>query len=57
MPDLQRRRRPGVAALVCGRRTKWLVVALWLIVLVVAAPLAQKLTGAQACVPWWRRCC
>lgn len=47
MPDLQRRRRPGVAALVCGRRTKWLVVALWLIVFVVAAPLAQKLTDAQ----------
>ncbi|MEU8628093.1 MMPL family transporter [Streptomyces sp. NPDC048669] len=47
MADLQRRRRPGAAALVCGRRTKWLVVALWLIVLVVAAPLAQKLTGAQ----------
>lgn len=47
MPDVQRRRRPGVAALICGRRTKWLVVALWLIVFVVAAPLAQKLTDAQ----------
>ncbi|MFF3171317.1 MMPL family transporter [Streptomyces sp. NPDC057900] len=47
MPDPQRGRRAGVASLVCGRRTKWLVVALWLIVFVVAAPLAQKLTDAQ----------
>ncbi|MFE9816004.1 MMPL family transporter [Streptomyces sp. NBC_00236] len=47
MPDVQERRAPGPAALICGRRTKWLVVALWLIVLVVAAPLAQKLTDAQ----------
>ncbi|MEU1472239.1 MMPL family transporter [Streptomyces sp. NPDC005761] len=47
MPDVQQRRPPGVAALVCGRRTKWLIVALWLIVFVVAAPLAQKLTDAQ----------
>ncbi|MCX3058218.1 MMPL family transporter [Streptomyces beihaiensis] len=30
-----------------GRRTKWLVVLFWLVVVVVAAPLAQKLTGAQ----------
>lgn len=47
MPDVQRRQRQGVAWLVCGRRTKWLVVAFWLIVLVVAAPLAGKLTDAQ----------
>ncbi|MFD9502608.1 MMPL family transporter [Streptomyces sp. NPDC060035] len=47
MPDVQQRRRQGVARLVCGRRTKWLVVAFWLIVLVVAAPLAGKLTDAQ----------
>ncbi|WP_406089373.1 MMPL family transporter [Streptomyces sp. NBC_01013] len=47
MPDVQQRRGPGVAALICGRRTKWLVVALWLIVFVIAAPLAQKLTDAQ----------
>ncbi|MCX2926022.1 MMPL family transporter [Streptomyces sp. NEAU-W12] len=33
--------------LVCGRRAKWLVLALWLGVLFVAAPLAQKLTDAQ----------
>jgi RND superfamily putative drug exporter len=37
----------GVAHLVCGRRSKWLVVALWLVVLIVAAPLAMKLTDAQ----------
>ncbi|MFB8028337.1 MULTISPECIES: MMPL family transporter [unclassified Streptomyces] len=36
-----------VARLVCGRRAKWLVVVLWLVVLVVAAPLAGRLTGAQ----------
>ncbi|MEU6680620.1 MMPL family transporter [Streptomyces sp. NPDC046853] len=36
-----------MAWLVCGRRTKWLVVLFWLVVIVVAAPLAQKLTDAQ----------
>ncbi|MFI8305907.1 MMPL family transporter [Streptomyces sp. NPDC085927] len=33
--------------MVCGRRAKWLVLALWLVVLFLAAPLAQKLTDAQ----------
>ncbi|MFF0301004.1 MMPL family transporter [Streptomyces sp. NPDC004562] len=37
----------GVAHLVCGRRAKWVVLALWLVVLFVTAPLAQKLTDAQ----------
>ncbi|MFC7844817.1 MMPL family transporter [Streptomyces sp. NPDC001046] len=37
----------GVAHLVCGRRAKWLVVVLWLVVLFVAAPFAMKLTDAQ----------
>ncbi len=32
---------------VCGRRSKWLIVALWLVVLVVAAPLGMKLNDAQ----------
>lgn len=32
---------------VCGRRTKWVVVALWLVILVVAAPLGMKLNDAQ----------
>ena len=36
-----------VAHLVAGRRSKWAVLALWVIVLVVAAPLAGKLTDAQ----------
>jgi putative drug exporter of the RND superfamily len=36
-----------VAAFPCGRRTKWLVVAFWIAVLVVAGPLAGKLTGVQ----------
>ena len=35
------------AALVCGRRTKWLVLAFWLIVLGVLGPLAGKLSGAE----------
>ncbi|OIJ65615.1 MMPL family transporter [Streptomyces mangrovisoli] len=32
---------------VCGRRTKWVVVAVWLVVLVLAAPLGSKLSDAQ----------
>ncbi|WP_394435567.1 MMPL family transporter [Streptomyces sp. SGAir0957] len=39
--------RRGVAWLVCGRRSKWLVLLLWLVILVGVAPLAQKLTDAQ----------
>ncbi|MFJ4245176.1 MMPL family transporter [Streptomyces iakyrus] len=39
--------KPGVAHLVCGRRAKWLVLALWVVVLLVTAPLAMKLTDAQ----------
>jgi len=37
----------GVAWLVCGRRTKWAVLLLWVALLAVAVPLAGKLTGAQ----------
>ncbi|GGV61545.1 putative membrane protein ActII-3 [Streptomyces griseoloalbus] len=37
----------GVAHLVCGRRAKWLVLVLWLVMLFLTAPLAQKLTDAQ----------
>ncbi|MGW2230690.1 MMPL family transporter [Streptomyces formicae] len=47
MADGQREARRGIAWLVCGRRAKWLVVLFWLLVIVVAAPLAQKLTDAQ----------
>jgi len=36
-----------LAALVCGRRTKWLVLVFWLIVLGVLGPLAGKLSGAE----------
>ena len=36
-----------LAQIPCGRRSKWLVVAFWLLVVVVAGPLAGKLTGAQ----------
>ncbi|MGI5453115.1 MMPL family transporter [Streptomyces sp. CA-249302] len=32
---------------VCGRRSKWLIVALWLVILVVAAPFGAKLNDAQ----------
>ncbi|MEV4682428.1 MMPL family transporter [Streptomyces kurssanovii] len=37
----------GIAHLVCGRRSKWIVLVLWLAVMVLAFPLAQKLTDAQ----------
>src|SRR5690242_21385557 len=30
-----------------GRRTKWLVLVFWLVVVVVAGPLSGKLTGAE----------
>ena len=36
-----------IAALVCGRRTKWIVLVFWLVVLVALAPLSGKLTGAE----------
>ncbi|MFH8367132.1 MMPL family transporter [Streptomyces sp. NPDC018031] len=44
-PDHGRGR--GVARLVCGRRTKWLTLLLWLVVIVALAPLATRLTDAQ----------
>lgn len=37
----------GIAHLVCGRRAKWLVLALWLVVLFLTVPFAQKLSDAQ----------
>ncbi|KUO18605.1 MMPL family transporter [Streptomyces dysideae] len=37
----------GIGHLVCGRRAKWLVLALWLVVLFLMAPFASKLTDAQ----------
>ena len=36
-----------LGAFVCGRRTKWIVLAFWVLVLAVAGPLSAKLTGAQ----------
>ncbi|MFE2431446.1 MMPL family transporter [Streptomyces sp. NPDC059373] len=36
-----------MALLVCGRRSKWVVLALWIILLVVVSPLAQKLNDAE----------
>jgi putative drug exporter of the RND superfamily len=36
-----------IAGLACGRRTKYVVVAFWLIIVAVAGPLAGKLTGAE----------
>ncbi|MEE1836878.1 MMPL family transporter [Streptomyces sp. SP17KL33] len=37
----------GIGHLVCGRRAKWVVLGLWLVVLFVVAPFATKLTDAQ----------
>jgi RND superfamily putative drug exporter len=37
----------GIARLVCGRWSKWIVLALWVAVLAVAAPMAGKLTGVE----------
>ncbi|SER18344.1 putative drug exporter of the RND superfamily [Streptomyces sp. yr375] len=39
--------RRGVAHLVCGRRAKWLVLGLWVVVLFLTAPFASKLADAQ----------
>ncbi|MDX6346011.1 MAG: putative drug exporter of the superfamily [Streptomyces sp.] len=36
-----------MALLVCGRRSKWVVLALWIVLLVVVSPLAQKLNDAE----------
>ncbi|MGH3243321.1 MAG: MMPL family transporter, partial [Spirillospora sp.] len=36
------------ASLPCGRRAKWVVLAVWIVILAVAMPLAGKLTGAQS---------
>lgn len=47
MTDAQTRRNRGAGRLVCGLRTKGLVVVVWLLVVAVAFPLASKLTDAQ----------
>src|SRR4051794_32947090 len=47
MTDARGKRPRGVGRLVCGRRSKWLVVGLWLVLLVVMAPFAQRLADAQ----------
>jgi RND superfamily putative drug exporter len=36
-----------LTALPCGRRSKWVVLALWIVLLVALAPLAGKLTGVE----------
>ncbi|MEW2398369.1 MMPL family transporter [Streptomyces sp. NPDC046862] len=49
LEDRQPKDRPrkGIAHLACGRRAKWLVLALWLVVLFLTVPFAQKLSSAQ----------
>src|SRR3954451_22852795 len=36
-----------MAGLVCGRWSKWVVLGLWVVVLLIAAPMAGKLTGVE----------
>ena len=36
-----------IAALPCGRWSKWVVLGLWIVIFAVAGPLSAKLTGAQ----------
>ncbi|HVQ95938.1 MAG TPA: MMPL family transporter [Mycobacteriales bacterium] len=36
-----------LATLVCGRRTKWVVLVFWLVIIGVSGPLAGKLMGAE----------
>jgi len=36
-----------LAALPCGKRSKWVVLALWILLLVAMSPLAGKLTGVE----------
>src|SRR3954447_9567996 len=36
-----------IAGKLTGRRTKWIALALWIVVMVVAVPLSSKLTDAQ----------
>ncbi len=45
--DHGRHVRQGLIRFLTGRRSKWLIVALWLLALVLAGPLVQKLTDAQ----------
>ena len=37
----------GIARLVSGRWSKWIVLALWIVVLAIALPLAGKLSGVE----------
>jgi RND superfamily putative drug exporter len=37
----------GIARLVCGRWSKWIVLALWIVVVALAGPLAGKLSGVE----------
>ncbi|GIF22591.1 RND superfamily putative drug exporter [Actinoplanes tereljensis] len=37
----------GIARLVCGRWSKWIVLALWVVVVALAAPLAGKLSDVE----------
>ncbi|WP_286258454.1 MMPL family transporter [Streptomyces graminofaciens] len=47
MTEVRKRPERGVGHLVCGRRAKWVVLGLWLVLLLLTAPFAAKLTDAQ----------
>ena len=40
-------RASGITRIPAGRRTKWLVLVFWLVLVAVAGPLSGKLTGAE----------
>ncbi|MDW4904300.1 MMPL family transporter [Streptomyces sp. ADMS] len=47
MTEKHRKQQPGIGHYVCGRRAKWVVLGLWLVLLILTAPFAQKLADAQ----------
>ena len=45
--DVAPARASRIAKFPCGKRTKWLVLVFWLVVVALAGPLSSKLMGAE----------